>query len=145
MIRISRSALLPYPAEAMFALVNDIESYPAFLKGCLGAKVLRASAHEITATLDLGKAGLRYALTTRNELDPPVAMRMHLVEGPFRHFQAEWQFQPLGDSACKASLEMAFEFSGGLVDAALGALFEATAKDLVGAVSKRAEQLYGKA
>lgn len=145
MIRLSRSALLPYPAKAMFALVNDIEAYPEFLKGCLGAKVLRASEGEITATLDLGRAGLRYALTTRNELESPGRMRMHLVEGPFRHFQAEWRFLPLGESACKVSLDMAFELSGGLVDAALGTLFETTAKDLIVAVSKRAEQLYGQA
>lgn len=145
MIRISRSALLPYPVDAMFALVNDIEAYPEYLKGCLGAKVLQASDREVTATLDLGKAGLRYALTTRNELEAPAVMRMHLVDGPFRHFQAEWHFQPLGEAACKVSLDMAFEFSGGLVDAALGALFEATAKDLVVAVSTRAEQLYGQA
>lgn len=145
MIRISRSALLPYPAEAMFDLVNDIEAYPLFLRGCLGARVLQASEQEVTGALDLGKAGLRYSLTTRNELQRPTAMRMHLVDGPFRHFSAEWRFQPLGEGACKVSLDMDFEFSGGLVDAALGSLFESTAKDLVAAISKRAEQLYGKA
>jgi len=145
MIVISRSALLPYPASAMFALVNDIESYPSFLQGCLGARVHSASAEEVTASLVLGKAGLRYTLTTRNELEAPRRMRMFLVDGPFRHFQAQWLFEELAENACKASLEMQFEFSTGLIDAALGALFESTAKDLVSAVCKRAEQLYGKA
>lgn len=144
MIRISRSALLPYPASDLFALVNDIEAYPRFLQGCVGARVLSANDREITATLELGKAGLRYSLTTRNELHPPQRMRMHLVDGPFKHFQAEWTFEALSDTACKASLDMQFEFSAGLIDAALGALFESTAKDLVNAVCKRAEQLYGK-
>ena len=143
MIRISRSALLPYPASAIYALVHDIEAYPEFLKGCLGAKILHADENEVTATLDLGRAGLRYTLTTRNELKPPVSMRMHLVEGPFRHFQAEWRFVQLGDSACNASLDMEFEFNKGILDAALGALFELTARDMVNSVCKRAEQLYG--
>lgn len=143
MTRISRSALLPYPAAAMFALVNDIEAYPAFLPGCLGARVHSASATEVTASLELGKAGLRYTLTTRNELDAPQRMRMHLVEGPFRDFSAEWTFTALGEQACKASLEMNFEFRAGLLDAALGTLFEATARELVNAVCARAEQLYG--
>lgn len=143
MIRISRSALLPYPASAIYALVHDIEAYPEFLKGCLGAKILHADENEVTATLDLGRAGLRYTLTTRNELNPPVSMHMHLVEGPFRHFQAEWRFVQLGDSACKASLDMEFEFNKGILDAALGALFELTARDMVNSVCKRAEQLYG--
>lgn len=144
MISISRSALLPYPATAMFALVNDIEAYPQFLQGCLAATIHSASETEITASLELGKAGLRYRLTTRNELAPPLRMRMHLVDGPFRAFSAEWMFTPLGDTACKAALDMQFEFGAGLVDAALGTLFEATARDLVNAVCARAEQLYGK-
>jgi ribosome-associated toxin RatA of RatAB toxin-antitoxin module len=145
MTRISRSALLPYPAAALYALVNDIEAYPAFLPGCLGASVHSVTTDEITASLELGKAGLRYTLTTRNELDPPLRMRMHLVDGPFRAFSAEWIFTPLGEQACKASLEMEFEFRAGLLDAALGALFESTARELVNAVCARAEQLYGKA
>jgi ribosome-associated toxin RatA of RatAB toxin-antitoxin module len=145
MMRISRSALLPYPATAMFDLVNDIEAYPRFLQGCLGARVHEASDTEITASLELGKAGLRYTLTTRNELEPPRRMRMHLVNGPFRSFDAEWNFEPLGEAACKARLDMNFEFSAGLLDAALASLFESTARELVNAVCTRAEQLYGKA
>lgn len=144
MIAISRSALLPYPASAMFALVNDIESYPAFLQGCLGAKVHSVTDEVVTASLELGKAGLRYTLTTRNELDAPRRMRMFLVDGPFRYFRGEWLFEELTQNACKVSLEMQFEFSSGLIDAALGALFESTAQDLVSAVCKRAEYLYGK-
>jgi len=38
---------------------------------------------------------------------------------------------------------MEFEFSSGLVDAALKHLFESTSRNLVNAVCKRAEQLYG--
>lgn len=144
MPRISRSALLPYSAADMFALVNDIEAYPQFLNGCLGAKILGQGEDEVTAMLELGKAGLRYALTTRNELQPPTAMRMHLVDGPFREFEAAWSFEALGESACKVSLDMHFEFRKGLIDAALAALFESTARELVTAVCKRAETLYGK-
>lgn len=144
MASISRSALLPYSAEAMFALVNDIEAYPQFLQGCLAAKVLHASETEITATLELGKAGMRYTLTTRNELHAPGSMRMFLVDGPFKSFSAQWSFEVLSASASKISLQMQFEFSAGLIDAALSSLFESTAKELVVAVCARAEHLYGK-
>ena len=30
---IHRSALMLYPAQSMFELVNDIESYPRFMEG----------------------------------------------------------------------------------------------------------------
>ncbi len=145
MVTISQSALLPYSAEQMFALVNDIAAYPQFMSGCLGAELLSVQPDSITARLDLGKAGLRYSLTTRNELVPPEKMTMTLVDGPFSAFSAEWRFVPLKTDACKTCLDMRFEFRAGLVDAALKALFEATSRDLVNAICKRAEKLYGAA
>jgi len=34
MTRIDRSALVMYSAQQMYALVDDIEHYPAFMQGC---------------------------------------------------------------------------------------------------------------
>jgi ribosome-associated toxin RatA of RatAB toxin-antitoxin module len=127
----------------MFALVNDIAAYPQFMNGCLGAEVLSTQPGCVTARLDLGKAGLRYSLTTRNELSAPQSMTMTLVDGPFSAFSAQWRFIPLKADACKTCLDMHFEFRAGLVDVALKALFEATSRDLVNAICRRAETLYG--
>lgn len=143
MTTIEQSALLPYSAGQLFNLVNDIEAYPKFMDGCIGASVLERNEDEVTARLVLGKAGLRCAFTTRNTLVVPEKMTMALVEGPFRHFDATWSFNTLKDDACKVSLHMEFEFSAGLVDAALKKLFDNTSRNLVNAVCRRAEELYG--
>ncbi len=143
MVHISRSALLPYSAPRIFALVDDIARYPQFMQGCVGADILEREPDSVTARLTLGKAGLRYAFTTRNLLEPPLRMQMQLVEGPFRHFKAEWRFTALSDAACKASFDIEFEFSAKLVDAVLSGLFESTASDMVNAIARRAEQVYG--
>jgi len=37
---IQRSALLPYPASALYALVNDVDRYPEFLPWCSSAQIL---------------------------------------------------------------------------------------------------------
>lgn len=145
MAKISRSVLLPYSAARMFALVNDIAAYPEYMQGCVAADVLQRDADTVTARLTLGKAGLRYSFTTCNTLEAPHRILMTLVEGPFRKFQAEWRFTPLSDNACKTALDMNFEFSSGLVDAALAALFESTSNEMVNAIARRAERLYGKA
>src|SRR5688500_8874506 len=134
MTTISQSAILPYSAETMFNLVNDIESYPLFMHGCLGAQIISANANEVVARLELGKAGFRYAFTTRNHLLPPECIEMKLVEGPFKKFAAQWHFVPLTDTACKTCLDMQFEFRAGIIDFALRSLFEATGKDLVNAI-----------
>ncbi len=143
MTDIQQSALLPYSAQAMFDLINDIESYPQFMEGCQDAEVLERADGEVIARLVLGKAGLQYAFTTRNTLNPPLSMQMQLVEGPFKSFRAHWTFTPLLNDACKAALDMHFEFESGLLDAVLKKLFEASSRKLVTAVCKRADELYG--
>ena len=143
MIHIDQSALLPYSAKQLFELVNDIEAYPEFMDGCLNAEIIERTPAEITARLELGKAGLRYAFSTRNTLVADESMEMNLVEGPFQHFNAHWHFKTLNESACKVSLQMEFEFSSGIIDTALKHLFESTSRNLVNAVCKRAELLYG--
>ena len=135
--------MLPYSAEQLFELVNDIEAYPEFMDGCISATILENSPEEVTARLELGKAGLRYSFTTCNALVPGQSMTMSLVEGPFQSFSAAWTFKALSDSACKVSLAMEFEFSSGIIDTALKHLFESTSRNLVNAVCKRAESLYG--
>tara|TARA_R100001143_G_C3358159_1_gene133820 strand:- start:465 stop:905 length:441 start_codon:yes stop_codon:yes gene_type:complete len=142
---IQQSALLPYSAQAMFDLINDIESYPQFMEGCKGAEVLHRDEQEIIARLDLGKVGLHYSFTTKNILKAPASMDMQLVEGPFRDFTARWTFTPLQADACKVNLDMHFEFESGLLDIVLKKLFESTSRNLVSAVCKRADELYGAA
>ena len=143
MTHIQQSALLPYSAQAMFDLVNDIASYPKFMDGCVGAEVLSQSDSEVLACLDLGKAGFKYSFSTKNILNSPETIQMVLVDGPFKHFDACWIFDALTEDACKASLEMTFEFKSGLLDLALKNLFDSSCKNLVNAVCKRADKLYG--
>jgi ribosome-associated toxin RatA of RatAB toxin-antitoxin module len=143
MTTIERSALVPYSAGQMFRLVDDIESYPAFMQGCQDARVVERRDDEVVGELTLGKAGIRQSFTTRNRLEPPHRMEMSLVEGPFTDFSAIWTFEPLSDQACKVTLRMRFRFSGGLMGLALSKLFNHSANALVDDVVARAGHLYG--
>lgn len=141
--RIQRSALLPYPAQALYDLVNDVASYPQFLPWCTATEVLESTPAQMRATIKVGKAGLSQQFTTRNSLRPGEAIDMQLEQGPFRSLHGVWTFQPLGESACKITLDLAFEYSGALVKATLGPLFNQAATTMVDAFCQRARQLYG--
>lgn len=142
---ISRSALVRHSADAMYALVNDIESYPDYLSGCVGAEVLRREEGLMEARLDLAKAGMRYSFTTRNRLVPPHRVELSLVEGPFKRFEGYWQFQPLAERASKVTLELDFEMAGGrLLGFASKPIFHGIANEMVDALVRRANDVYGK-
>src|SRR5256885_6996516 len=98
MKRIARSAIVAHSAGRLYALVEDIEAYPSFLPWCVDAKVLEKNAF-VTATITAGMGGLRQSFTTQNENRPGESIDMRLVEGPFRHFAAEWRFATLSAHA----------------------------------------------
>lgn len=53
----------------MYQLVNDIQSYPEFIPGCTGSRVLESGPTQMTAAVDVSKAGDQSkTFTTRNTL-----------------------------------------------------------------------------
>ena len=96
MTLIERSALLPHSAEQIFDLVADIERYPEFLEGCVGAHILERTEHSVTATLRLSKGGISHGFTTQNTLKRPERMELKLIEGPFRGIFGALGFQAAG-------------------------------------------------
>jgi ribosome-associated toxin RatA of RatAB toxin-antitoxin module len=142
MVTIDRSALVNFSAQQMYALVGDIEQYPQFMQGCIAAEVLSRTETEVIGRLTLGKAGIKYSFTTCNRLLPNEAMQMSLVEGPFNNFGATWRFLALTPDACKVSLYMNFDWSGGLLGSAMEKLFQYSANTLVDELVNRAHELY---
>lgn len=143
MKRVTRSAIVEHPAQAMYALVERIEAYPEFLPWCREARVHERSAGRTVATLAVGLKGVRYAFTSENTNRPPTAIDLRLLEGPFRHFAARWRFDPLGARAARIGFEMEYAFQGALVARALGPVFERIADTMVDAFKRRADSVYG--
>ncbi|MEK1906565.1 MAG: type II toxin-antitoxin system RatA family toxin, partial [Pseudomonas sp.] len=131
--RIQRSALLPYPAQALYDLVNDVASYPQFLPWCAASEVLEVSEASMRASLTVAKASISQRFMTRNRLVPGKSIEMQLEEGPFSQLQGVWEFKSLGEKACKISLDMTFDYAGPLVRATLGPLFTQAANTMVDA------------
>ncbi|HBZ17355.1 type II toxin-antitoxin system RatA family toxin [Pantoea sp. NPDC088449] len=142
MAQISRSALVPYSAAQMYRLVNDVDAYPQFLPGCTGSRVLDNNGDQMTAAVDVSKAGISKTFTTRNTLISNQSILMQLVDGPFRKLTGGWHFTSLGDDACKVELNLDFEFTNMLVEMAFGRIFKELANSMVQAFSQRAKEVY---
>ncbi len=139
-----KSVLVEYPAEKMFALVNDVERYPEFLPWCAGSHIRERDEGGIHARVVIDFRGIRQHFTTHNTAQPPRLIEMKLVDGPFRHLDGRWSFKPLGEQACKIELRLHYEFSSRLLEKLVGPVFHLIANSFVEAFVKRAEQLYGR-
>lgn len=140
---ISRSALIPYSAQQMFELVNDINSFPQFMDGCVGSEVLVERDNFMEARLDLRKGKFEQSFTTRNQLYPGERIEMNLAESSsLKSLFGKWDFKDLSGQGCKVSLHLEFEFKNRLFAMAAEPLFEKIANQLVDSVCARAESIY---
>lgn len=135
---VSRSALVVHSPARMFDLVNDVARYPEFLPWCEFSEVLEQSDDHMQATVGIAKSGIKKAFTTRNSLEYARRIVMQLVDGPFSQLEGEWTFEPLGDDACKISLNLHFEFDSPVLRASFGKVFDSIAGSMVDAFVQRA-------
>jgi ribosome-associated toxin RatA of RatAB toxin-antitoxin module len=144
MREVTRSALVPYTAEQMFALVEDIERYPEFVPWIASAQKLESTGDQVTGRLEMHRAGVRETFTTRNWLKRPTEMLMTLVDGPFKTFEGRWSFTSLGDKGVKVGLTIRFEFANAMLGMLLSRAFEKNCGEMVDAFVARARAVYGK-
>lgn len=142
MPQISRSALVPYSALKMYQLVNDVASYPQFLPGCTGGKVLESRSDSLTAAVDVSKAGICKTFVTRNTMIEGRSIKIELVEGPFQKLFGGWLFTELDETACKIEFSLEFEFKSKLIEIAFGRIFNDLVSNMVQAFTDRAKGVY---
>ncbi|MBQ4831737.1 type II toxin-antitoxin system RatA family toxin [Pseudoalteromonas sp. MMG010] len=143
MPQIEKSALVMYSSKEMFDLVNDINAYPQFLPNCSDAKIISQHDTQMTASLEISKAGIKKWFTTQNTLVDDSTVDLRLVDGPFKRLEGRWYFQTLDEQACKVMLKLEFEFSSKLIEIAFGKIFNDVATNMVSAFTERAKQVYG--
>ncbi len=141
---ISKNALVFYTVSEMFQLVDDIEHYAEFLPWCRSTKVISRNDEEVKASIEIAKGSLNKSFTTLNRIQKDKMIEMRLLEGPFKHLEGFWRFDPLKDNkASKISLDLSFEFESKLIALAVGPVFNQIGNSMVDAFCKRAVEVYG--
>ena len=138
MREVKRSALVNRAPAEVFALINDIDSYPQFLPWCTHARVESRSDSEMVATLGVRQGSLHGEFTTRNWLEAPRRIGMQLVSGPFRTLEGEWLLEPIAGGGCRIELTLRFAFRNPFTALVFEPKFAATIGSLVDAFVARA-------
>ena len=141
MPEVRRSVLLPYSAAFMYAIVNDVESYPEFLPWCGGARIDAVHADGMEASLKVDRAGFQRWFRTRNRNVENQSIDMSLVDGPFEALEGGWKFVPLEDHGCRVELALSFRMKPGLRSAIMSAAFTRIADTMVDSFCTRAREL----
>ncbi len=137
-----RSSVVPYTAEAMYNLINDVKSYAEFLPYCSGGKVIEQDDSHMVATIELCAAGICKSFTTHNVLYPYHRVEMQHMDGPFKHLHGAWTFTDLPEGGCKVELTLDFEVHRSLSGIFFGQLYKKVADELVKSFHDRAHVLH---
>jgi len=143
MTEISKTAVVPYTPSEMYALVNDIESYPVFLPWCTAAKISNKKDESLIATLSLAMGKIKQSFTTENTMREGSRIDMRLIEGPFKHLTGYWKFNPEDEQSCHIQLHMNYEFKNKIIKYTLGKMFYTVMNTMVESFVQRAQQVYG--
>lgn len=130
--------VLPVSAEAMYGLVMDIESYPAFVPWISGAKILTHDEHELSAELTMDVAGMQHKFQTIDRFMPHKLIEIRLLSGPFRFLESVWTFQEVDAEHCEVHFSIEFEFKSAVLDMIASPVFGAACKTMVKTFEKRA-------
>jgi len=142
MALVEKSVLVPYSAEQMFKLVDNVEDYPQFLPWCGGSSVTSVDGDTAHATVHIDYHHIRQSFTTLNLRQPYHRIDMQLKDGPFKQLDGSWVFFPLTESACKIEFQLHYEFSSKLLEKVFGPIFSYIANSFVDAFIHRAEKVY---
>jgi ribosome-associated toxin RatA of RatAB toxin-antitoxin module len=138
---IKRSHMVPFSAEQMYKLVDDINNYKNFIQWCSRSEEHERSDEAVTATLALNVQGMEKSFTTKNQLTPHKKIDLTLVDGPFSHLEGFWQFDDV-EEGCKVDFQLTFDISNKLLAMFIGPLFEQAANSMLDIFIKQAEKTY---
>ena len=135
--------VLPFTPEQLFDVVADIEKYPEFLPWCLATRIRRREGKVVHADMAIGFKMFRERFTTRDVLDPPRRIDVSYHDGPFKHLNNHWIFEPHGDGHCELDFYIDFEFHSRMFQKMMGMVFNEAVRIMVSAFEKRARAIYG--
>lgn len=144
MALVEKTVIVPYSAEQMFKLVDEVADYSLFLPWCGGASVDSVDGEVMHATVHIDYHGVKQSFSTRNVRSIPNRIDMKLLNGPFKQLDGEWLFVVLSPTACKIAFRLHYEFSSVLLGKLVGPVFHKIASSFVEAFIERAEKVYVK-
>ncbi len=96
--------------ERIWDVVNDVESYPRIMNHVRSVKVLERGSNYRRTAWEMELKGCAMRWVEREEID---AERHRIdyrsLEGDIAQFEGFWQFEPLADGSCRATISVLFD------------------------------------
>ena len=138
-----------HSATNMYDLVADVERYPEFVPLCERLVVRdrreKDGREVLTADMSVGFKAVHETFTSRVLLDrEALSIRASYIDGPFKHLDNRWSFEPLGPNSCNVHFSIDYEFRSRMLAMLMGSQFDRAFRKFTTAFEQRADALYGR-
>lgn len=132
----------------MFALVCDVEKYPEFVPLCESLTIRSRREKDgrqiLVAEMAVGYRSIRQRFTTQVVADPNAhVIDVSYLDGPFRHLENRWRFEPTGPDSCDVHFHIDYEFKSRSLGVLMGSMFDYAFRRFTAAFEERAQAIYG--
>ncbi|MEJ0024058.1 MAG: type II toxin-antitoxin system RatA family toxin [Alphaproteobacteria bacterium] len=104
---------MPYPPKDLAALVSDVRSYPSFIPWMRSLTVVSETCEngvrEMVARAEVGWKAIHERFTSKVRATE-TSVDVGLVDGPFRHLENTWRFEPDGKGGSVIHFRVVYEF-----------------------------------
>ncbi|MGF1640701.1 MAG: type II toxin-antitoxin system RatA family toxin [Rhodospirillales bacterium] len=138
----AESRIVLAPADRVFDIVADVESYPDFLPLWREARILERNGNRYRTEQEVGIAKIRATFVTDTELRRPTRIEVSSGDPMFREFFIFWDLSSFGNG-CRIEMALACEVAARPLQLAIDRLLPRTARAMVAAFEKRAALLLG--
>jgi coenzyme Q-binding protein COQ10 len=129
-----------FPNDApskLFALVDDIESYPSFVPFCRKTRILSREGGVRRVENVFGAGRFRLSFVSEARAKPPRELVVESRDAVFRAFRLRWTFEPEGEG-CLLSCDLWLEFASGVLNALTPLVASEFERKIMAAFERRA-------
>lgn len=133
----------PFPGlgqAELFDLVQDIESYPLFVPGCIATRIVSREEGRWIVDNTFGLGPVRSRFTTLASLDPPRSIDLTSTDGPWRQFEMAWRFETV-EGVCHVGCGASLSFRSPLIARLAGMAIKQMQATMIQAFEERARKL----
>lgn len=132
-----------YPADFLYNLVLDIESYPLFIPFCKKIHVINKNENSITAKMEVEFKIKNFEyISLINYSEKDYSIKVKGLKGPFDYLNNVWQFSNIDKNNCNMHFTIDFQLNSFLLNKTANLMLDTMVNKMIAAFETRASLIY---
>lgn len=130
------SRVFDLPQDEIYALLMDIEAYPAFIPFVRAVRIVAQEGSVTEADIRIGIKGLDFTYRCAITETPIEKITVRDIAGPFKFLRCEMLFEPVGKTKTRVTYTFESQFKNRLMNRVADPVFNVVLKSTLAEVER---------